>query len=244
MTPWKAKCAGGCRSRDTVRVSPSSGPDRVECERARYAPRVWRRRPISHSAAPSSSEAPPKIAGPELLPVNGSDVPAIVVGVVAAADTEDGLVVDDDAPSVTTVELGTVVFTTEVGDTVIVVDVDSSVVVVAAAVVVVVGSSVVVVVAATVVVVVGSSVVVVAATVVVVVGATLVVVVVGFVVVVVDCWHCDWRLTDVVFVAFTPSEGHRAATVSVTVPVCEPGIVVVALVEPDGPTLVEYPVTA
>ena len=271
--------------RDTARVSPFGGPDRVTCERARYAPRAWRRRAISHSAAPRSSEIPPKIVGAELLPVNGSDVAATVVGVVAPADPVDAAVVDDDAlsPSVTTVEVGTVVFTTEVGETTIVVEVDSAVVagdasvvvvvassvdvvvagsdvvvvdstvvvVVAASVVVVVGSAVVVVVASVVVVVGSAVVVVVAASVVVVVGSTVVVVVgaavvvvVGLVVVVVDSWHCDVSTTVVVLVAEMWSRGQVAWTVSVTVPVFEPGIVVVALVEADGSTLERYPVTA
>ena len=181
---------------------------------------------MSQSAAPTSNAIPPRIAGPGPLPVKGSDdaETAAVVEVVPA-DAVVGVV----AASVTTVDVGVVVFTTEVGDTVIVVAGPPVVVVVASSVVVVVASSVVVVVGASVEVVVASSVVVV-------VGASVVVVVAS--------WHCDRSLTVVVFVAVTPSEGQRASTVSVTVPVVGPGMVVVAVVEPDGPTLTEYPVTA
>ena len=205
------------------------------------------------------------------LPVNGND-PLGVSATVTPSDTVVGEVEATLEPSVLTVG-GCVVVVVEptdvlvtspivvvgasvvvvvasvvvvVGAWVVVVVGASVVVVVGASVVVVVGASVVVVVGASVVVVVGASVVVVVgASVVVVVGASVVVVVVGAsVVVVVVCGaQSSCNVTDVVFVAVTPSL-QEPVTDSVTVPRVPAGIVVVAVVVPLGPTLVEYPVTA
>ena len=217
-------------------------------------PAEWRRRAASHRTLPTLSAISPNKGGHPLLPVNGSWPPAMVVVVTASVVTLDGCVVGvvTLVPSVTTV-FGTVVVggsVVVVASTVVVVVGGSVVVVVASTVVVVVGGSVVVVVASTVVVVVGGSVVVVvASTVVVVVGGSVVVVVASTVVVVVggsvvvvvgtQPWSSS---TDVVRVACSPFV-HVAKTVRTTVPLTEPGMTVVAGVEPAPGTGDVYPVT-
>ncbi len=211
----------------------------------------------SNSRPPASKKLAPKPAITELEPpVKGKLPDATVVVVVGSvlpcvATVVDVVVVEPAAVMVVVDVGGNVEVSSatdvDVSGTVVVVVGASVVVVVGASVVVVVGASVVVVVGASVVVVVGASVVVVVgASVVVVVGASVVVVVGASVVVVVGACVVDvvvvgaqpeLRLTVVVAVALTLSAGHVAETESVTVPVLPPGIVVVPVVEPLGPTV-------